>query len=105
MTKKTFDKKDIEDNKGVAAISYLFLLCLVPLFLKKDSPYAQAHAKQGLSMCILWLLGVFFFWIPLFGWLLWLVMFFTAIMSALKAWNGEYWEIPIIKEITKALNL
>ena len=41
------DPREVEANKVLAAISYLGLLCLVPLFLKKSSPYVQFHAKQG----------------------------------------------------------
>ncbi len=40
--KPTFDPKDIEQNKGVAVLSYLWILFAIPLFLKRDSKFSQA---------------------------------------------------------------
>ena len=31
------DKKDVEENAVMAALSYIWILCFVPLFLKKKS--------------------------------------------------------------------
>jgi hypothetical protein len=39
------DKKDVEENAVMAALSYIWILCFVPLFLKKKSKFAQFHAK------------------------------------------------------------
>jgi hypothetical protein len=44
--------KDAEDNRVMAAIGYLGILFLVPLLVKKDSPFAQFHAKQGLALFV-----------------------------------------------------
>lgn len=48
----SFDKKDIEKNKGISILSYLGPLCLIPFLIQKDSKYAQYHAKQGLNLFI-----------------------------------------------------
>jgi len=45
----TGNQKDIEENKVLAIISYFWLLCLIPLLAKKDSPFAQFHAIRGLA--------------------------------------------------------
>lgn len=63
------EKKDVEQNKIIALLSYLWLLCLVPLLLKPKSKFCKFHAKQGLVMCIAWFLS----WIPFIGWLAWIV--------------------------------
>ena len=99
------DKKDIEDNKVLAAISYLWILCLVPLFLKRDSKFAQFHAKQGLVLFVLELLGSLVFWFPLFGQVLMLGLFVVAIFGAYKAINGEWYKIPYIYDFSKKINL
>ena len=44
------DPKDIEDNKVMGVLAYLGILVLVPIFGKKDSPFAQFHANQGLLL-------------------------------------------------------
>lgn len=103
-TKLDFDKKDIEDNKVMAAISYLWILCLVPLLIKRESKFAQAHAKQGLILFIIEIVGSLIFWIPIIGWLLWVVVVLVALVAFIKALQGEYWEIPLVKEIAQKIN-
>jgi uncharacterized membrane protein len=97
--------KDIEENKIVAALSYLNILFLIPLFLKRDSKFAQFHAKQGLVMFVVFLVGWVVFWIPIFGWLLWLALVVADIVAIIKALQGRYWEIPVIGEWAKKINL
>ena len=65
------DPREVEANKVLAAISYLGLLCLVPLFLKKSSPYVQFHAKQGLVLLIAEIIISFVNIIPFFGMIVW----------------------------------
>ena len=103
--KMVFDHKDIEDNKVLAAISYLWILWLVPFLVKKDSAFAMAHAKQGLVLFIIEIAGLLVFWIPFIGWLLWLAVVIAAIIAFIKALQGEYCEIPGVKEIAKKINL
>ena len=47
-----FSQDDIEKNKGLALLSYLGILVLVPIFAAKDSAYARFHANQGLLLII-----------------------------------------------------
>lgn len=97
--------KDVEDNKTVAALSYIWVLCLVPLITKKDSKFAQFHAKQGLVLFIVEIIGTFVFWIPLIGWALAIAVLVVSIMGILKALNGEWWKIPYVYDFSKKLNL
>lgn len=104
-----FTPQDIEDNKTVASLSYIFILCLVPLILKQGSPYAQFHARQGLTITVAW----FVFWvigiIPLLGWLIGffgtVALLVVSIMGIIKTLNGEAWQIPFIYEYSKKWNL
>lgn len=103
--KMVFDKKDIEDNKVMAAISYLWILCLVPLLVKRDSPFAQAHAKQGLVLFIIEVIGTLVFWIPVVGWLLGVAVLVAALVGFIKALQGEYIDLPVVKDIAQKINL
>lgn len=96
---------DVEANKLIAAISYLGLLVIVPLLLKKDSPYVQFHAKQGVTFAIIWCIGWVLFWFPVIGWFFAAVAFVFNVIAFFKALSGERWEAPIIGDITKKLNL
>lgn len=49
-TKKGETKMD--DKKVFGVLSYLSILCLVPLFVKKDDEFIYFHAKQGLVLFI-----------------------------------------------------
>ena len=97
--------KDVEENKQVAALSYIWILCLVPLLTKRDSKYAQFHAKQGLVLFIAEIIGSLVFWIPIIGWLLWVAAIILAIMGIIKALAGEWWEMPFLAQYAKKLNI
>ncbi len=99
--KPTFDPKDIEQNKGVAALSYLWILFAVPLFLKRDSKFAQFHAKQGLVLFVFELFG----FIPVIGWFLWLAAVLASIYGILEAWNGRATRIPFVADLAEMINL
>jgi uncharacterized membrane protein len=102
------DKKDIDENKAIAAIGYLWVLCFIPLFAKKDSPFAQFHGKQGFLLFVisvgLWIIG----WFPIIGWLIsffgGIALLALAIVGIIKALSGEYWEIPYIGQYAKKFN-
>ncbi|MBI5144164.1 MAG: zinc ribbon domain-containing protein, partial [Candidatus Omnitrophica bacterium] len=44
--------KEVLEGKPFAILSYLWILCLVPLILKKENRFAMFHAKQGLVLFI-----------------------------------------------------
>jgi len=95
------EQKDINENKLVAAIGYIWILCLVPLLLKKNSKFCQFHAKQGLVLFIIELLGM----IPFVGWVLFIAAVIYSVYGIVQALDGKYWEAPIIGEYAKKINL
>lgn len=97
--------KDIEENKLVAALSYLGILFLVPLLVKRESPFCQFHAKQGLVFCIIFFVGWILFMIPVLGWLAWLAVVILDIVALVKTLSGERWEVPIIGDLAKKINI
>lgn len=99
------EKQDIKDNTLIAAIGYIWILCFVPLFLKKKSKFAQFHAKQGLILFIIEIVGWLIFWIPLIGWLLFLAVLVLAIMGIVNALQGVWWEMPYLGKYAKKINL
>ena len=96
---------DVEANKTIAALSYVWILCLVPLLGERNSKFAQFHAKQGLVLFIIEIIGSLVFWFPFFGQLLMLAIAVVAVMGIIKALNGEWWKIPHIYEWSKKINL
>lgn len=47
------EEKDVNDNKAISILSYLGLLLLIPLFVKKDSEYCKFHVKQGANLFVI----------------------------------------------------
>lgn len=94
-------QKDISENKLWAIIGYLGILCLIPLLAKKDSKFAQFHAKQGLVLAI----GSFFSWVPFFGWILAIFIFVLWIMGVVSVLQGKMKPLPIVGELAAKINI
>ncbi|MDP2812464.1 MAG: hypothetical protein Q8O32_02105 [bacterium] len=103
--KNMSDTKDIEENKLLAALGYIWVLCFIPLLLKRKSKFSQFHAKQGLVLFIIEIIGTVVFPIPVIGWALFILVILLAILGAKSALDGEYWEMPFFGKLVKKLNL
>ena len=104
-----YTQEDIQENKVIAALSYFGLLVLIPLLVKKESPYCQFHAKQGLVLLISWVAIGIISVIPILGWLVGilgslflLVMFVIGIINA---FSGNVKELPVIGQFGAKINL
>ena len=90
----------MESNKIMAAISYIWILFLVPLFAAKDDAFARFHANQGLLLflasIVLGIIGV----IPVIGTIIALVggivTFVFMILGIINALKGEMKPLPLI---------
>ena len=47
------EANDIAQNKLYAALSYVGILVLVPIFLARESKFAQFHAGQGVILLVI----------------------------------------------------
>jgi len=103
--KKTSNSADVEQNKAIAALAYVWILFLIPLLGKRDSEFAQFHAKQGLILFIIEIVASLFFWFPFFGQLLMLALVVISIIGIVKTLNGELWKIPYLYDWSKKINL
>lgn len=98
-----------QDDKVYAALSYMWILSLVPLLMKRDREYVHWHAKQGFVLFvgefILFLIGM----IPVLGWIVnfvgWIVALILSVLGILAALSGRKWEMPIIKDYVSKFNL
>lgn len=57
-TSKDYTKKDIEENKGLALVSYIGPFVFIPYFCGKDSAYVKYHSKQGMNLFIVWVMYI-----------------------------------------------
>jgi len=83
-------KKEI--NKFWALMSYLWILCFLPLIFRKKNKFARFHAKQGL---VLFLIS-FLIWIPIFGLLVLFVVMIFSIWGIFNVLGGKQIKLPLI---------
>ncbi|MFA6536935.1 MAG: hypothetical protein WCT18_00875 [Patescibacteria group bacterium] len=106
---KVFETKDVNENKIFAVIAYLGFLCFVPLLMKKDSPFAQAHARMGFVLFVGEVILSFINIIPILGQMIWffgIIGFFVICFKAMtRAWRGEYWAIPYFEDYAKKIKI
>lgn len=95
------EKNDVLDNKVTAALSYISILFIVPLFLKRNSKFCQFHGKQGLIIFIMELLG----FVPVIGWILFCLALLLSIVGVLRALDGKYWKLPILGAYAEKIDL
>lgn len=100
-TMVAFDQKDVEENKVLACLSYVSILFLIPMLVKKDSKFCQAHAKQGLIMFIASLFGV----IPVIGWLWVMLLLVVDVIAIVHTLQGKFWKIPGAYDLSQKFNL
>jgi uncharacterized membrane protein len=104
MPEKNFsqqNKNDIDKNKNVAALSYIWILFLIPLLNKKRSKFSQFHAKQGFMLFLLSFATI----VPFFGQILGLIILIFAVLGFVKTLSGEWWKTPYIYDWSKKIKL
>jgi uncharacterized membrane protein len=103
------DAEDAEKNKVFGIVAYLGILCLVPLIVARQSPFARYHANQGLVLFLtqiaLWivleiinkvlgLVGLSF--ISVILGISWLAVIALLIIGIINAAAGKCVPLPII---------
>lgn len=122
---KNFNKKDIEDNKGMAILSYI--LPPIPYFALKKSKWVKYHAVQGMNLFVIALAYSILFYIlssvikvtktcTLWGieyecgkvtprWVTWplgiigMLIGVIAIIGMFNVINGKAKELPVVNKI------
>jgi len=98
-------QRDINQNKHAAALSYIWVLCLIPLLFKRKSKFAQFHAKQGLVLFIIEIFGFILFLLPIIGQILFIMVIVYSIIGVKKSLDGKYWSMPLLNKIVNKINI
>lgn len=102
--------KDVDQNRLVAALAWLWVLSAIILLVKKDSPFVQFHARQGfvvfLLSIVLWILfGI----IGPFAWplqqLLKFAVFLMIVAGFIQALRGRWWTLPVLGSLAPKVRL
>jgi uncharacterized membrane protein len=101
------------DRTVMIVLSYLWILCLIPLLTKKDDNEVQWHAKNGLSILIAEIVCWVFFFI--FGFVAHRVPFLgcgvviiecvigigflvVRVVAIIKGVNGQRFRLPVVSD-------
>jgi uncharacterized membrane protein len=93
-------------------LSYLGLLALIPLLVKKEDPDLQWHAKNGLTLFgaeICWvILQIILGFIPvlgcgvhILGCVVWIGFVVLVVICIIKAVQGQRFRIPLVTDISE----
>ncbi len=89
---------DVEVNKDMAALSYVWILSLIVFYTKRQSPFVSFHAKQGI---VLFILSIAFWFIPVVGKLLELAVLALCAMGFVAAAQGHWKDQLFVGAIAK----
>ena len=100
---------EIREGKFFAIIGYIFVLCFVPLFLRRDNEFAQFHGRQGLVLFILELASAILTVVPVVGEAAFkgacLIFGIFSLIGIVKAFRNQYWKMPVIYRISNTITL
>jgi len=101
--------KKAEDKKLMGILSYISVLCLVPLLTKKDDPFIFFHAKQGLVLFIIEIINSIIATIPVIGWviapIIWVVLVVLSIIGIINVLEGKTKQLPVIGKLADSIKL
>jgi len=99
--------QQILEGKIFAILSYLSILCIIPLVFKKDNSFVLKHSKQGLIL-FLGEVAVFIVHIILGQWILRLGMFVFGVFSffgLIASLQGRDAKLPIVSKLADSVTL
>lgn len=99
--------EEIIDGKVFAILSYLSILCIIPLVLKKDNKFVLSHGKQGLVIFV-GQVALFVVHIVMGAWILNLGTFIFGVMSLwgiVEVLRGRYVKLPFVSDIADKITL
>lgn len=99
MDEAKYTAEEIEEGRSAAVLSYIPILCLIPLFKWKDNRFAYSHARQGLALFVIEILAALLL-IPGLAVLLVKIILTLAIILALIGiafvLQDKEWKIPYL---------
>ncbi len=104
------------DRTIFLVLSYLGVLSLIPLFMKKDDPEIQWHAKNGTGLFLaelIWIaleIALAFVRIPFLGCgvsaigcVIWIGFIALSIYAIVQAVGGKRFRIPIVTDMAEKM--
>lgn len=100
-------KMQVTKENIFSIISYVGVLCLVPILMKKEDPFTKFHARQGLMLFIieigLMIIGIIPFLGAVISQIGMLACLVVSIMGIIKVLKAEQWKIPYVGDWAEKL--
>lgn len=97
-----------DTGKILSAIGYIIpVVALVAILIDpyKNERFVRHHAIQALGLWVVMFVASIINVLPVLGTIIWAVVgvavFIVEIMGAIKAFQGEWWEVPLVYGIVK----
>ncbi len=93
--------EEVEKGKGMAWLSYIGILWLVPMLSMKENAFAKWHVKQGIVLTIAWVaVSIVGSIIPFVGWFVILpvgsiLLLVFCIIGIVRSLQGKMWKCPL----------
>ena len=88
-----------DEDKVWLALSYFGPLAVIPLLVPSVPGYVRMHARQGITLFLLFMLTVVLSLVPAAGPIIWaigtLVYVVTTVVALSRAVRGRYWRAPL----------
>lgn len=88
-TMETIVHNVTSEEKAWAAASYLWIVSIIVLALKKDNPFIRFHANQGFLLFVLGFASMLF---PPLG----IIILIAVVVGLIKALQGQQWPLPLV---------
>ena len=104
VKKTSTEKRDIQENKTIAMLSYLGILFIIPMLLKPKSEFVKFHIKQGIVLTIGWVIGMVLYPIFGLGFFVHIAIVIFSIMGIINVSEGKMKDLPIVSDLAQKLN-
>ncbi len=105
VNKNTANKSEDKKLRGFVASFLTIIGFLIAIILWKDDKYAMAYAKQGLILFIGFLIASALGWIPVIGWIFWVVVAVFWVITWVYALQGKEKGVWIVWDLAEKINL
>jgi len=102
-------KEKKEGGNAIAVLSYLGILVIIPILVDKENDFVKFHIKQGLTLLVTGIIGMFVGVVPIIGWIIapfiTLALIVLAILGIVNVLGGKKKELPLIGKYAEKFNI
>ena len=97
---------NLDEEHIYAAMCYLFVLVFVPILTRKQDPFINFHARQGLVIVVgVILSAVIAMWTSWLGSIIFLLLLIADVIALIQAMQGHTWKIPLLGTLAEKFKI